>query len=259
MLGPHDFRTERVQVSDTVSMAGGTHAAKAGIEALLDQNEIDPRALARAWYLRFRSLPSFASGTPAGAGESYTQTLATAGQSLSADVRTYSAFVQDTWRISRVATADLGVRYDVQTFTHDLPRDTDNWAPRVGLAIRRGDHAVIRSGYGMFYGVTPSLIPTLALLDGGLNVTTATVQGSAAPAYPNLLSAVPAARHSTTVVDTQFENAVIHQANIEYMGEISRRPCRSDLPVRARHASAQIDRGERPRHLRPDSRVQEHG
>ena len=218
MLGPHDFRTERIQVSDTVSMAGGTHAAKAGIEALLDQNEINPRALARASYV-FRSVPSFASGTPAGAGESYTQTLATAGPNLSADVRTYSAFVQDTWRMSRVATADLGVRYDVQTFTHDLPRDTDNWAPRVGLAIRRGDHAVIRSGYGMFYGVTPSLIPTLALLDDGLNVTTVTMQGSVAPAYPNLLSTVPTARHSTTVVDTQFENAVIHQANIGYEWE----------------------------------------
>jgi hypothetical protein len=213
-LGPHDVRTDRVQVSDTVSMATGTHAAKAGVEALLDQHDINPNAMARGSYV-FRSLASFAGGLPSNVGESYTQTFA-AGGDVSADVRTYSAFVQDTWRISRAATADFGVRYDVQAFTRGMPRDSDNWAPRVGLAIRRGEHAVIRSGYGMYYGFTPALIPAFALLDSGLNTITVTVRGAAAQAYPDLLTATPATPRSTTIVDTQFQNALVQQANVGY-------------------------------------------
>src|SRR4030095_8892105 len=44
-LGPHEFTTDRVQVSDTVAVANGTHAAKAGVEALVDQNDLNPNGL----------------------------------------------------------------------------------------------------------------------------------------------------------------------------------------------------------------------
>jgi hypothetical protein len=218
VLGPHDFTADRIQVNDTVSIANGAHAAKAGVEALLDQNSLNPNALARGSYV-FRSLASFAGGIPGGAGESYTQTFATDGRNRSIDVRTYSAFVQDTWHLSSAATADFGVRYDAQVFTRGMPPDADNWAPRVGLAIRRGEHAVIRTGYGLYYGVTPAWIPAMTSLDGGLNTTTVTVRGPAAPAYPNLLTRIPAAPRSTTAVDAQFENAQIHQAHVGYEWE----------------------------------------
>jgi len=218
VLGPHDFTTDRVQVNDTVSITSGTHAAKAGVEALLDQNDLNPNALARGAYV-FRSLASFGGGIPGGAGESYTQTFATDGRRRSVDMRTYSAFLQDTWRISTAATADLGVRYDAQVFTNGMPRDADHWAPRISFAVRRGDHAVIRTGYGLYCGVTPAWIPATALLDGSLNTTTVTLRGPAGPAYPNLLTRIPATPRSTTVVDTGFENAQIHQANVGYEWE----------------------------------------
>jgi hypothetical protein len=216
MLGPHDFQADRVQVSDVVSVASGRHAAKAGVEALLDQNDIDANAMTHGAYV-FRSLASFAGGIPAGAGESFTQTVASSRGKISTDVRTYAAFVQDTWRISPAATADVGVRYDVQAFERGVPRDTDNWAPRVGLAIRRGDHAVIRSGYGLYYGSTPALIPALALGDSGF--ATATVTGAATARYPNLLANLPFARRAATVVHPQFENALLHQAHLGYEAE----------------------------------------
>jgi hypothetical protein len=213
MLGPHDFQADRVQVSDVVSVASGRHAAKAGVEALLDQNDVDPTAMTHGAYV-FRSLASFAGGVPAGPGESFTQTVASSRGDISADVRTYSAFVQDTWRISPAATADVGVRYDVQAFRRGVPRDTDNWAPRIGLAIRRGDHAVIRTGYGLYYGSTPALIPALALSDSGF--ATATVTTTAMPRYPNLVAGLPFGQRAATVVSPQFENALLHQAHVGY-------------------------------------------
>ena len=218
MLGPHDWTTDRVQVSDTVSMTNGAHAAKAGVEALLDQNDLSPNARVRGSYV-FRSLASFASGTPGGTGEGYTQTFVVDGRPQHADVRTYSAFVQDTWRISAAATADLGVRYDAQVFTRGMPRDANNVAPRFGLAVRRGEHAVIRTGYGLYYGVTPALIPALALLDNSLNTATVTVRGLAAPSYPNVLARIPATPRSMLLVDPRFENAQIHQAHVGYEWE----------------------------------------
>jgi hypothetical protein len=218
VLGPHDFTTDRIQVNDTVSIASGAHAAKAGVEALLDQDNLNPNGMARGSYV-FTSLASFAGGIPGGAGESYTQTFALDGGRRSVDVRTYSAFVQDTWRISSTATADLGVRYDAQVFTRGMPRDGNNWAPRVGLAMRRGEHAVIRTRYGLYYGVTPAWIPATALLNGSLDTATVTLRGQAAPAYPNLLARIPAAPRSTTLVDAQFENAQMHQANVGYEWE----------------------------------------
>jgi hypothetical protein len=215
LLGPHDFQADRVQVSEVVSVASGRHAAKAGVEALLDQNDIDPSAMTHGAYV-FRSLASFAGGVPAGSGESFTQTVASSRGNISADVRTYAAFVQDTWRISPAATADVGVRYDVQAFVRGVPRDTDNWAPRIGLAIRRGDHAVIRSGYGLYYGSTPALIPALALGDSGFATATVTTTGAATARYPNLLAGLPLARRAATVVNPQFENALLHQAHVGY-------------------------------------------
>jgi hypothetical protein len=217
-IGPHDVRTNRVEVSDTLSMANGTHAAKAGVQALLDQHDINPNAMARASYV-FQSLASFAGGVPTRTGESFTQTFATAVPDVSADVQTYSAFVEDTWRVSSAVTAALGVRYDVQAFTRGMRRDTDNWAPRVGLAIRRSDHAVIRGGYGMYYGFTPALIPAFALLDGTLSTATVTMGGAAAPTYPSLLAGAPSTLRSTTIVSPRFENAVVQQANVGYEWE----------------------------------------
>jgi hypothetical protein len=131
-IGPHDVRTNRVEVSDTLSMAKRNARRQAGVQALLDQHDVNPNAMVRGSYI-FQSLASFAGGVPTRTARASQQTFATAVPDVAADVQTYSAFVQDTWRVSSAVTAALGVRYDVQAFTAGMRRDTDNWAPRFGL------------------------------------------------------------------------------------------------------------------------------
>lgn len=156
LVAADNIDATRIQVADTLSIAGGRHAAKGGVDVLLDQNDVR------------------LAGARNGA--------------VSTDVHTYSAFLQDMWRAADAVTVDLGVRYDVQDFAAAMPRDSNNWAPRVGVAIRRGEHSVLRGGYGLFYGFTPAIIPAAAMTDFG------------------------AGRRFS--VEHGFENAQVHHANI---------------------------------------------
>ena len=73
----------------------------------------------------------------------------------------FAGFVQDKWRFNPKLTLSLGVRYDLESFpipeTDDplvskAPKDTNNFAPRVGVTYDMGDgKAVVRGGYGRFF------------------------------------------------------------------------------------------------------------
>ncbi|MEO6655651.1 MAG: TonB-dependent receptor, partial [Pyrinomonadaceae bacterium] len=60
-----------------------------------------------------------------------------------------TGFVQDSWRVTRDLTLDLGLRYDRQTLTDAK----NNFAPRLGFGWHPGGDArtSIRGGYGMYY------------------------------------------------------------------------------------------------------------
>ena len=75
----------------------------------------------------------------------------------------YAAWLQDDWKVANRLTLNLGVRYDVQVgansegyvfkpwINNDIPRDLNNFGPRVGFAYALNDKTVIRGGYGLFY------------------------------------------------------------------------------------------------------------
>lgn len=89
------------------------------------------------------------------------------------DTNEYATFIQDTMRFGNHFSLSLGVRYDLQTYrqpplpasplwpeARKMPSDTNNIAPRVGIAGSFGDPSdpfVVRGGFGIFYPRIPQI------------------------------------------------------------------------------------------------------
>ena len=99
------------------------------------------------------------------------------------DLRNYSAFAQNTFRVTRSLTVNAGVRYDLQTFevpglvnnpmyapSGKVPTDTNNFSPRVGFtyAFHERHPIVLRGGFGRFYSLIPSMYAAQVETDNGV-------------------------------------------------------------------------------------------
>ncbi len=91
-------------------------------------------------------------------------------------------YVQDEWKINRNVTFNAGFRWEGQfnppntrpnrdfpAFSEKLVDDTDNWAPRLGLAwdLSGEGKTVFRASAGIFYGRTPMLLYSNPLVVNG--------------------------------------------------------------------------------------------
>src|SRR5262249_4593915 len=126
------------------------------------------------------------------------------------NVNEYAFYLQDSWRATSRLTLNYGIRYDLFNYaqpsvknpdallgawnldTSRINKDKNNWAPRFGFAYRvtSSGNTVVRGGWGMFYGRTPSILTGTAMSQNGIQVQTYTLT-SGIPTYPNLLSAPP--------------------------------------------------------------------
>jgi outer membrane receptor protein involved in Fe transport len=220
---PQENRLNRGQWSDTLSYLRGRHSVKFGADVLSDWNRTF-NAQNFAGNYRFSSLESFGrslAGVPSPLpDERYLQAFSgqgTPGAIVHPNVLDFAGFVQDEWRVRPRLVLNLGLRYDLQISakppvknpspalaaagidTGALPTDTNNFAPRLGLAWAplRDNRLVVRAGYGIFYSPTIAVLIARAHFQNGITVQPRTFQGgtsSAAliPAYPNNFCGPPA-------------------------------------------------------------------
>jgi hypothetical protein len=223
VMSPRENLIHQLEWSDTLSFFRGRHSFKFGGNALWDQITFFSRVLFSGSY-RFNGLASFGRSLAGTAlpqqGEFYRQTFSASGMpgiKAHADFTEWAAFAQDEWRVAPQFTLNFGVRYDLQVIakptmknpspalarfgldTSFVPRDPNNAAPRLGFAwtpLANTKRFLVRGGYGIYYGMTPSLMTSRAFFQNGVTVATDTFRAgtSAAaiiPAYPNTLCGPP--------------------------------------------------------------------
>jgi outer membrane receptor protein involved in Fe transport len=236
-FSPRETTIKRFQIADTVTWIRGAHSWKGGFDVNFDRifNFFPGNFGGR--YL-FNSVASLGRGIPNGAGENYQQAFAgvnTTGPETHPDLNEYAVFLQDEWKASRSVTLTLGLRYDLQDMAQPDVRNPDpqlaaagidtsfirvdknNIGPRVGFAWTPSARTVVRAGYGLFYGRTPSIMIGTAHSGNAVNVQTITFTGSLVPTYPNVFATIPTGaalpRPSVQFFDPDFESPQVHQAS----------------------------------------------
>lgn len=188
---PNQKLAQVVQLSDTVSCSHSRHDFRFGGQILytyaFEDSAIDDRG-SIAFDGQFTSQAAgILSGSPVAdllLGQTSSATLGTR-QVAHVRNRYFGVFVNDSWKLTRRLTINLGLRYDLQTpwrerdnlinnFEYDPSSptfgtlvnatccsirrrsganlDTNNLAPRVGLAYRLTPRTVVQAAFGVLYG-----------------------------------------------------------------------------------------------------------
>jgi outer membrane receptor protein involved in Fe transport len=234
-FSPRYTNAQAYQTVQSVSYLRGRHTYKIGGDLNFDRiDNFFPGNFSGAY--AFNSLADFAIGRAA----RFTQGFAGAGTNgalTQPNINEFAIFVQDSWRVTERLTLNYGYRYDQMRYaqppvfnpdpglaaaglaTNFLNTDTNNHAPRFGLAYRldqNGRH-VIRGGYGIFYGRTPSILVGTAHSQNGIQVQTYTLTSNT-PVYPNVLPAPPATSRTPDiyVADKNYVQPLSAQWNFNY-------------------------------------------
>ncbi len=101
------------------------------------------------------------NGIPLRANSSWAQSIGNFKMQTSRKI--FAFWTQDDWALNDRLTLNLGVRYDLDIgvegekvtllpwLSGNRPTDTNNLAPRLGMALRLDDRTVLRGGYGIYY------------------------------------------------------------------------------------------------------------
>src|SRR5947209_2409246 len=216
-FSPRETTIKRVQFIDNVSYVSGRSNFKFGLDFIFDRIFNFFPGIFNGSYT-FPSYTAFANNLPS----AFTQNFAgpgTTGATTNPNLSEYAFFGQDDIRVTPKLTLNLGLRYDYEGMacpqvqnpdplllnngidTARCPKDKNNFAPRFGFSYAPDVRTVVRGGFGLFYGRTPSIVLGTAHSQNGINVTGITIRdNTATPAnevnavvtYPNILSAPPA-------------------------------------------------------------------
>lgn len=234
----------RTQIANTTTVIRGRHTIKFGgdfnyVSDLLDNLFQNAGAYSYNNLVDFITDRSVARGcrtsanVPVACYNTFNQGFGPTAFKFS--TRDYNAFIQDDFRLDPRLTLNFGLRYEYQQLpdpqipnpleprTSNFPNPTTNFGPRFGFALDmtgKGD-AVVRAGYGIYYGrIINSTISNAITNTGvaaGQRQVSLTPTQAGSPLYPNVLAAPPTAAGSAgdiIVFSDSFQNPLVHQMDV---------------------------------------------
>ncbi len=239
-FSPRETTIKRGQFIDNVSYLVGNHSLKFGVDLNVDRiKNFFPGQFGGQFF--FSSLAQFATGRP----DRFVQAFAgegTTGPLTNPNSTEFAWYIQDDWRVTPRFTLNFGVRYDIQDIadppvknpdpglaalgvaTDRINLDKNNLAPRFGFAWNPlgNNRLVVRGGYGIFYGRTPTIMAAQVHSQNGINVRVLTFTGADTPTFPNRFSTPPAggtpSRPSIFVFSPDYVSPYVQQGSfgLEY-------------------------------------------
>jgi len=170
-----DIFSHQLQLSDTLNWSRGNHAFRFGasvVRHLSGGTGSEPGTpVLGTFTFRAATTAPFEELTLDDV-QTYTQPIDFGIDSYELKQWLYTVFAQDSFRVTRDLTLDLGLRYDRQTLTDAK----GNVAPRIGFGWHPGGDArlTLRGGYGMYYTQIRSNAVASYLVNGLDGLTTYT-------------------------------------------------------------------------------------
>jgi hypothetical protein len=184
------------EVNDTVSGVFGRHQIRFGADVIVAHNGGNSKEFGGPSYLGVLTYNTCTQALSICEGSTYLDNISnvkTYSQSYGNAAYTvtdtlFSGFVQDDFHVRQDLTINMGVRYELQTFTNSRK----DFAPRAGFSYNVGGDAktVIRGGFGIYYSQIVDNSEANYALTGPTGVFTFTASPGQV-GFPTSVAAVP--------------------------------------------------------------------
>lgn len=166
-------RENHYELTDVASSAKGRHLMTFGGDLDWIHENVFAYDGFGAVYI-FPTLDAFLSGDP----DQYRQAFGNPSTHFATP--RYSGFVQDHWALTKRLTIDAGIRYDFEHLPAQFKEDTNDFAPRIGLAYSPSSKWALRAGFGIFFDRYLLAAVNRALEKNGLQAFDQVADGQAA-------------------------------------------------------------------------------
>ena len=166
-------RENHYELVDVVSLAKGRHLLNFGADLDWIRENVSAYDGFGAVYI-FPNLNAFLSGQP----DQYRQVFGSPSTNFATPK--CSGFIQDHWTLTKRFTMNAGIRYDFEHLPAQFKRDTNDFAPRIGLAYSPSPDWALRAGFGVFFDRYLLAAVNSALEKNGLQALEQVADGQAA-------------------------------------------------------------------------------
>jgi hypothetical protein len=234
----------RTQVADTINWNRGKHNLKFGVD-ISHVNDNSQNLFNGFGSYSYSSVLNYLSdlNVPHGCAtgptavptlpcySSFSQGLGLAG--LEFTTQDVAFFVADDWKILPRLSLSLGLRWDDELMpgprpnllnpavaqTQQLPKDQNNFGPRVGFAwdIPWIKDTVLRGGYGIYYGRIINSAIFNALINTGMpgsQVSVSFTPSPTSPTFPQVFTTLSGQGKNIVFFDSHFQNPQIHEIDL---------------------------------------------